>query len=594
MPRLRRAPGAPRDSDTIPPEASIGQFTRARELRRYARAHKLAYPELTAWICWFEIKKRHLLETGEEPILPGFPRVPTELREGGHWRSREALHHVVGLIRSADADWVNSVVRVEWLEALFTDDRMPLRLIRRELSGISERDWSWPPRPWKWWSWKLPRWPASLLHQLRPSRSIQRTATSPARAPDNLRAHHHFMLHAHIEALEAKIPALDTAPIEVQAALAREVLLLDALKGPLPTDAQIARDQVAETLRIGFVASFGPQSCDGDGQLDWTVQAVALERLGETERNKRFQAQRKGRHVAERGKRMPSPVEMVAEFYNSGTPDISGLELAHEYMFGRAFCPFKATRSQWLGSDVGVLDPNNWHVTDRRVEDPENWRVISGISGERSLMTVANSEQDPIAIIPTREPIKIKVPKEIRKKIRDAINKTRPKFHRAGKVSFDRTSAGAYVVRDDDGTPQRRTYVVHDAHGTLELPTEKKVRPCGFYEKEKIPEYGTPLPCSKNNKQDAPERLGGAVKALKKELKGSNAIIVDTQNQRWIACDGRMNVRPRHNVDTSSKDMQSWGAGFFEPSYRTFKTASPVPVDPWGEPPRDPWAAIAG
>src|SRR6516165_7916349 len=104
MPRLRRAPGASRDSNAITPdkitaEASIGQFTRARELRRYAKAHKLAYPELTAWICWFEIKKRHLLETGEELILPGFPRVPTELREGGHWRSREALHHVVGLIR---------------------------------------------------------------------------------------------------------------------------------------------------------------------------------------------------------------------------------------------------------------------------------------------------------------------------------------------------------------------------------------------------------------------------------------------------------------------------------------------------------------
>jgi len=563
VPKLRRAPSACQHSTTDVVEM-LAKTIADRDSRLIAEARRLANPELTAWIDHWETLSRYTKLTGREYVteiarLPPPPRLREALLPSDK-RSREALYNAVETIRLSDPDWDNALTRVAWLEAIFTDGRVPLRAIRRELRDISERDWRWTPQPRPHDDREWPQWPTSLLHC----------------APDKLRVQHHFMLHAHIEELEAKIPGLDSGPMDVQAALARELERLDALKDPLPTDAQISRDEVISALRIGFVESFFPQSHDGNGQLDWTVLAPALEALGPTERNRLFKAVRRGIKLGERSAKLRHRHDMVDEFFRTAGV-VSRAELAEKYLVWRAIANDLAANS-----DVRVFDPKNWRVADLRVEDPENWRVISGLSDERRLMTIANSEQEPITIIPAREPIKIKVPKEVRKKIRDAINKTRPKFHRGRKVSFDRTAAGAYVVRDDDGTPARPIHVVRDAHGTLKLATEKKFRTVRFYEKEKIPEYGTPLPCSRQLKQDAPERGGSAVRKLKKLLKGTSAIIIDTKTGRRVACDGRLIlVRP--------SPAPSWGTGLFEPRYKTYKTVSPIAVDPWGPPPRDPW-----
>jgi hypothetical protein len=516
VPKLRRAPSACQHSTTDPVEM-LAKTIADRDSRLLAEARRLANPELTAWIDHWETLSRYTKLTGREYVaeiarLPPPPRLREALLPSDK-RSREALYNAVETIRLSDPDWDNALTRVAWLEAIFTDGRVPLRAIRRELRDISERDWRWTPQPRPLDDREWPQWPTSLLHY----------------APDKLRVQHHFMLQDHIEKLEAKIPGLDSGPWEVLAALARELERLDALKPALPTDAQLARDDVISALRIGFVESFFPQSHDGNGQLDWTVLAPALEALGPQERNRQFKRYRAGIKLAEEAHKRPP---------NAG---------------------------------ADVLDPKNWRVVDRRFEEPKNWRVISGLSGERCLMVVPVSVDAPIAIIPTREPIKIKVPKAIRDKIRDAINKTRPTVMRGGKVSFDRTAAGAHVVRADDGTPERET------------KREEKFRPVGFYEKEKVPEYGTPLPCSKRLKQDASERGGSAIRKLKKELKGTSAIIIDIKTGRRVACDGRLVlVRP--------SPAPSWGTSLFEPRYKTYKTVSPIAVDPWGPPPRDPWS----
>ena len=168
------------------------------------------------------------------------------------------------------------------------------------------------------------------------------------------------MLLERIEALEAKIPLLDSAPMEDQAAVVHQIWALQKLQAPLPTDARLLADATIQEFRFRWHAGWARQRDDGDGGMNWQYLNCALTSLGRQERVRRFKEWRKGRLVA--ASAHPKP----------------------------------------RSSDVRVLDPGNWVVVEQngRLKWDDRSKTYKWLPAIAPIVRNA----PPIGIIPSRAP----------------------------------------------------------------------------------------------------------------------------------------------------------------------------------------------
>jgi hypothetical protein len=168
------------------------------------------------------------------------------------------------------------------------------------------------------------------------------------------------MLQERIEALEARIPLLDSAPLEEQAAVVHQIWALQKLQAPLPTDAQLLADATIQELRIRWRAQLARQRHDGNGGMNWQYLHCALTSLGRQERVRRFEKWRNGRLVA--ASAHPKP----------------------------------------RSSDVRVLNPRNWVVVEQngRLKWDDRSKTYKWLPAIAPIVRNA----PPIGIIPSRAP----------------------------------------------------------------------------------------------------------------------------------------------------------------------------------------------
>jgi hypothetical protein len=340
---------------------SVEQHATDRAAKLAALAAGLANPEGNAWAVYWKIRLLDLMATGTGVRLVSNGRLvhvyadPRRDRASAH--RFELADDAILLARLEDGPVGDALRYIQDRElAELTADqgdahRATSSLGRRNAAVVELRetddDWLLAQRRVAHFD------PARAYRRRRPPRPKPSEGSEAAGLRES-------MLQQRIEALEAQIPLLDSAPMEDQAAVARQILALAQLKSPLPTEAQFLADATIQELRIRWRAQFAPQRHDGNGQMTWQYQCWALENLqslqgvevisGKVERVRRYEASRAGRKLAAKGRRKRQ------------------------------------------SSDVRVLDPRNWIVVRQ--------------NGRRGCPTVAPMVENapPIDIIPTRAP----------------------------------------------------------------------------------------------------------------------------------------------------------------------------------------------